>query len=370
MVAKACHPTLAAPRRQRGALLITVMVILAALSLLAATAAGIATMEAQLAGNFKRSISGGLSADYAAWETLRAYQDFESGTLVGATTDVTTAWSAAYPPTGAALAYGPGVLSVGLRAAREHDLQRYGLGYTDAPYLHHQNGAPDWNRITAANRGRIIYFGYGDPADPVRRGYYTTDAATMNPPVLVATVPNRFGAAYGTREYLLMRSPGPPLYATVAVAGAAHITNDGHIAANAATACGTQLNAAAISEGLLAASLVANLHAQYSAHAADWDGDAAVATGVHRLTDADLHADGSGILLVQQPGTQLHPGVTWNGLIVSLADDLKLSAWSRINGAVIASGNVTLLSNATVAFDSCALFNALSPLPAYRIVIN
>ena len=347
------------------------MVILAALSVLVATTGGVATMETQLAGNFKRSVSGGLSADYAAWETARAFQDFRGGTLVGAGVTVDAAWSAVHQPTGAAFAYGGAdVLGVEVRAAREYDLKRYGLGYIDSPYLHHANGAPDWGRITAAAPGRLIYFGYGNAADPAQRGYYTTDAATMNPPVLFATVPNRFGAAYGTREYLLLRASGPPILAAVAVSASASVTNDGALYASDDTTCGTMLAPAPISEGALAAGFVAALYAHYQTQAAACDGDAAVATGVYRLSDADVHADGSGILLLPHAGTRLQNGVTWRGVVLSLADRLSLSPWARVEGVVLAEGDVTIEPNASVRFQSCAVLEALDALPAYRMTLN
>lgn len=354
--------------REPGFILITVMTILVALSLITAMVGNIATMEAQLAGNFKRSVSGRLGADYAALETLQAFQDFGGARIVGPDTAIDAAWSASYPTASAAIAYGGAVISVTLRAAREYDLKRYGVGYADSGYFHHQDGAPDWNAITVRNPGRVVYFGYGDAADPGKRAFYTTDAGTMNQPVLMARVPNRFGTGYEAREFMMLRTPGPPLYATVAVADSYQVTVSGSGYLSAADrACGSLLNAERISEGVLSASTVEGLYAQYQAYASEWGGNAPVEMGVYALSGTDVRAQGAGILLIPSGKARMQSGAAWNGVVISLAEEFALQEHARIGGAVLANGNVAVLSNAVIEFDGCSVSEALGALPAFWI---
>ena len=355
--------------RPSGFILVTVMTILVALSVITAMVGNIATMEAQLAGNFKRSVSGSLGAGYAALETLQAFQDFAGARIVGPDTSIDTAWSAAYLPASAAIAYGGAVIEVTVRAAREYDLKRYGLGYADSDYVHHQNGAPDWDAITAGRQGRVVYFGYGDAADPGKRAFYTTDAATMNQPVLMAQIPNRFGAGYEVREFMMLRTPGPPLYATVAVTSPYTVTTSGggYISAGDA-ACGSLLNAVAISEGGISASMVEDLYAQYQAYATEWDGAASVEMGVYELSGTDVRARGAGILLVPDGAkVRMQSGAAWNGVVISRAEAFELLAHARIDGAVLADGDVSVSLNAAVEFDGCRISEALGALPTFWI---
>ena len=88
---------------------------------------------------------------------------------------------------------------------------------------------------------------------------------------------------------------------------------------------------------------------------------------MYALSGTDVRAQGAGILLIPSGKARMQSGAAWNGVVISLAEEFALQEHARIGGAVLANGNVAVLSNAVIEFDGCSVSEALGTLPAFWI---
>ncbi len=109
---------------------------------------------------------------------------------------------------------------VKIRHKLEYDAEQ--AGHTVATD-HYYDGDGSTSTHNAAAPGNIIYYGYGDPADPTTAVKFTTGAATDSHPVEIITAyglsSNYQGQSTQTIEVEVVRNPGPPINAALYAKG-------------------------------------------------------------------------------------------------------------------------------------------------------
>lgn len=101
---------------------------------------------------------------------------------------------------------------VKIRHKREYDAEQAGHS-TAAP--HYYDGDGSTGTHTAASPGNIVYFGYGNPASPTTAVHFTTGGSTDRRPVEIITAYGRRGKARKIVEVEVVRHPGPPVNSTL-----------------------------------------------------------------------------------------------------------------------------------------------------------
>jgi len=88
---------------------------------------------------------------------------------------------------------------------------------------HYYDGDGDTSTHSAAAPGNIIYYGYGDPANPMTVVKFSTGAATDSQPVEIITAyglsSNYQGQSIQKIEVEVLRNPGPPINAALYAKG-------------------------------------------------------------------------------------------------------------------------------------------------------
>lgn len=296
----------------------------------------------------------------------------------------------------AAMAY-----MVSIRHKNEFDAEQ--AGHTVGT-SHYCDGDGSNATHSAASPGSIIYYGYGDPAQPTTATAFTTPGATEASPIEIIT-------AYGTRTNFqgqgytkkiiveAVRNPGPKivsaLYANGDVTGnGTALTVDGSDSCGAVPAKApiytkdpsiTILNGTPILNGDpttpqtgtdevdiiaqiddLKESATVNLTSDQSgvnygdaAHFVTVYSNTAIPYNVNGLTLSNV--TGYGILLVEGD-LILGGGFTWNGLILTTGTLVFNGGGAGINirGAVLANQTIDINGNIDTRYDSCMIDNALN----------
>ncbi len=243
-------------RDERGIALITALLFLMVLTVLGTTAVMISSTDIKIGGNY-RSGNEALYAAEAGVEEAR-------GRLKGTNTDPNYAgdpatspdpvWSAyiltsnSWQPTTNDPNYDSSYLnyipipggshtntaittnslqaaiqcSVKIRHKREYEAEQAGhiTGST-----HYFDGDGSTATHTAASRGNIIYWGYGNSATPTTTVQFTTGGATAHKPVEIIAAYGRSGDSSKRIEIEVVHNPGPPITAALYAKG--NVTGNG-----------------------------------------------------------------------------------------------------------------------------------------------
>lgn len=101
---------------------------------------------------------------------------------------------------------------VKIRHKKEYDAEVAGHSATTPHYFDNDGFT---GSHTAASQGNIIYYGYGDPLNPMTIGAFTTAAPTEFKPVEIVTAYGFKGKSVKMLEIEVAKNPGPKVIATI-----------------------------------------------------------------------------------------------------------------------------------------------------------
>ncbi|MBN2179892.1 MAG: hypothetical protein JW743_10745 [Deltaproteobacteria bacterium] len=280
---------------------------------------------------------------------------------------------------------------------------RHKLEY-DAEVRGHQPSTPmyydgDGNSgvHTAASPGNIIYYGYGNPAQPTTAVQFTTSGGSAFRPVNIITAYGIVGNSIKTVEVEVTRPPGPPIKAAIYAKGdvtgnGSSLTVDGNDNCGVASPLDTiyTLNPAvttlngtptmiptAPTSGTDNIDIIGTVNSMRSSATVAITSDQNGANYGSAANYVTCYSDtsnpynvqglkmqnilGYGTLLVRGDLT-MGGGFTWNGLILVTGTVTFNGGGGGINirGAVLANQTVDLDGGIDVAYDSCHINDALS----------
>ena len=288
---------------------------------------------------------------------------------------------------------------VRIRHKREYDAEQ--AGHTPA-YPHYVDNDGSTVANTSAAQGNVVYYGYGDAAQPTTAVQFTSSSATQHQPVEIITTHGVINGSFIVIEAEVARNPG------LAVIGA--IYSEGDLTGNGSSAtisgadnCGSVADVAAIytldpasssisgasvvgvidsgSDDLDLGSYVDTLKEATSSLitlSADVNGATYGSAGgfvtVYSETSGNVgglkmsNVDGFGTLIVEGDLT-MGGGFTWTGLVVVSGTVTFNGGGSGVNitGAVMSGDAVSLNGGLEIYYDSCAVGESLSSLGYERL---
>lgn len=438
---------------ERGTALILSLVFLGVLSLLGMTASTITSTDALIGGNYKINVRAFEFAEAGIEEArgrLRgtpaattyagdpaasvnpnwsAYLLTDSGWQISDDPDYNASFTNYIPAAGAhtntsvtanTLQPNPPAMSywVKIRHKREYDAELMGHDPSQSPpSLHYFDNDGSASTNTAAARGSIIYYGYGNPAAPTTAMQFTTGAPTPFKPVEIIRTYGSSASGVRVVEIEATTPPGPPTLA--AIYGKVTVTINGGGGGNMSEADGRDhcnpnlpLPDPANYPDVLPVYTVTNPTTDNGNVVYNGEGTPPVpvqgtwtidvpsfisaykenavlitdryATNISSFGDANnfgaWYADansfnpselrlsgvtGYGLLLIDGDVAFSGP-ISWHGLIV-VNGDITFNGAGGLNvdifGAVIAEGSVTVNGNPDVAYHRCNISKALASLP-------
>ena len=288
---------------------------------------------------------------------------------------------------------------VRIKHKREYDAEKAGHT-TSYPHYFDDDGSLVAN--SSAARGSIVYFGYGDPAQPTTAVQFTSASATQHYPVEIITTYGMSGDSINATEAEVVRNPG------IAIVGA--IYSEGDLTGNGTAAtisgvdhCGSVSDVPAIytldpaTSSISGASLdgvvdhgtddldlgryldiLKDAAVSLTTLTADVNGATYGSPGgfvtVYSETSGNVgglkmsNVDGYGTLIVDGDLT-MGGGFTWTGLVLVTGTLTFNGGGSGVNitGAVMAGDAVSLNGSLEIYYDSCAVGESLSSL-GYELI--
>ena len=288
---------------------------------------------------------------------------------------------------------------VRIRHKREYDAEKSGHTTGYPHYLDNDSTTLD---NTDASQGNVIYYGYGDPSQPVKAVQFTSSSATQHHPVEIVTTYGVNGDSMNVTEAEVVRSPGIPVAGAIYSEG--DLTGNGNSATiSGADNCGIVADVPAIytldpaTSSISGASVVGLVDhgaddldlgnyvdtlkestPSMVTLTADVNGDTYGSAGnfvtVYSETSGNVgglkmsDVDGFGNLIIDGDLT-LGGGFTWTGLVVVTGTVTFNGGGSGVNitGAVMSGNAVSLNGGLEIYYDSCAVGESLSSL-GYRMI--
>ncbi len=283
-----------------------------------------------------------------------------------------------------------------IRHKREYDAEQDGHTITST---HYYDGDGSTSTHTAASPGNVIYYGYGDPANPTTMVQFTTSGSTPHKPVDIIT-------AYGTNinsssvlEVEAVRTCGPPVKS--ALYAKANVTGNGSaLSVDGNDNCGeesglppiytldpatTTLSGSPTMSGSPAAPASGTDSIDIDQYVDDLKGSATETitsdqNGTNYGNSTNFvtcysdpsnpfnvgglkiqNSTGYGILLVEGDLT-LGGGFDWNGIVL-VTGVLTFNGGGggvNIRGAVLANQTVSINGGLDIRYDSCMIESAIS----------
>lgn len=283
---------------------------------------------------------------------------------------------------------------VRIRHKREYDAEK--SGHTPG-YAHYFDDDGSTALHSDVSRGNVVYYGYGDPAQPTKALQFTSSSATQHYPVEIITTYGIVGGRTSIIEAEVVRNPG------IAVIGAIYsegdLTGNGHSATiSGVDNCGSVSAVPAIYTLDPAVSAIsgASVVGTVDSGSDDLDldsyvdilkddspslttltsdvngatyGTAGNFVNVYSETSGNVgglkmsNVDGFGTLIVEGDLT-MGGGFAWTGLVLVTGTVTFNGGGSGVNitGAVMSGDALDLNGGLEIYYDSCAVGESLSSL--------
>lgn len=283
---------------------------------------------------------------------------------------------------------------VRIRHKREYDAEL--AGHTPS-YPHYVDNDVFTTPNSDAARGGIVYYGYGDPAQPTRAVQFTPSSATKHHPVEILTAYGRDGDEFRVIEAEVVRNPGIKVLSAIYSEG--DFTGNGNAATiSGADQCGFVDDVPAIynldpattsvmggtidgmvENGLDDLDLSSYIDSLKSTSTplvtltADVNGDTYGSAGspvtVYSETSGNVgglkmsNITGYGNLIIEGD-LVMGGGFIWTGLVVVTGTVSFNGGGTGVNiaGAVMAENTMSVNGGLEIYYDSCAIDNAISVL--------
>ncbi len=422
-------------KNETGSAMVLALMILSVLTILGVTAVKTGNTELQIAGNHYMSVAALYAAESGAVEAIeRLRGESSDANYVGDPAANSDQWWSAYllsklewQPASDDSDYDnnyqnyiPTTIDhtnttvsanslqsdmsylVKIRHKREYEAEQ--AGHTVASN-HYYDGDGGTSTHSAAAPGNILYYGYGDPANPTTVVKFTTGAATDSHPVEIITAygssSNYQGQSTQKIEVEAVRNPGPPINAALYAKG--DVTGNGSsMNINGSDNCGVSAAKPPVytmDPSVLITNGAPTLDGNPPTAQTGTD-DIDIDTIVDQLKDSatqtltvdqnggafgtstdfvTIYSDpsdplninglklqnvtGYGLLLVEGD-LVLGGGFAWNGIILVTGTLTFNGGGSGINvaGAVLANQTVDVNGNVFIQYDSCMKEKALNAL--------